>query len=56
MSNLILERAAESVCPICTIPITTEFKIEEYNGKKIWLCRHHPVVEIKRKGNKIRRK
>jgi len=52
--SIVLERAEKSLCPICAKPITTEFKVEEYNGKKVWICKHHPIKSLikKRKGEK----
>ena len=48
MSNLILDRAEQGLCPICKETIGTEFKVEIYNGKKVWICRQHPTPNSER--------
>ena len=47
-TDTILERADKGLCPVCEKPIGADFKVEEYNGKKVWICKEHPVAETKR--------
>ena len=45
--DVISERADRGLCPVCEKPIGADFKVEEYNGKKVWICKEHPTAEIK---------
>ena len=47
--KLVLERAGKGLCPICVKQITTEFKVEEYSGKKVWICKEHPIRNLSKK-------
>ena len=45
MIDIVMERADQGLCPICKETIGTEFKVEIYNGKKIWICKGHPTPQ-----------
>ena len=45
--SIVIERAEQGLCPLCKEEIGTEFKVEIYNGKKIWIHKHHPTPEKK---------
>ena len=47
--NIVLERANKGLCPLCAKQITTEFKVEEYNGKKFWICKEHSIKDLTKK-------
>jgi len=42
--DIIQERSDNSKCPICDREIGEDFKRVLYKGKKVWICKHHPVV------------
>ena len=46
--DIITERSDKGLCPVCEKPIGADFKVEEYNGKKVWICKEHPAAEIKK--------
>lgn len=42
MNKIIIERHQECICPLCKKLLKVDSKIEEYNGKKVFICNHHP--------------
>jgi hypothetical protein len=45
MNDIILEREGKGLCPLCGKKIDAEFKVATYKGKKVWVCKGHPVAE-----------
>ena len=41
--NKVLERVAESKCPLCAKDLTEDSKIVDYQGVKVLICNKHPV-------------
>ncbi len=41
MNKIVIERHQENKCPICDKELNIDSKIEEHNGKKVFICFHH---------------
>ena len=41
--NKVLERVAESKCPLCAKDLTEDSKIVDYQGVNVLICNKHPV-------------
>ena len=48
LNKIILERNAAGICPICKAELKEDSVIEQYNGKKVFICEHHKRVVEKR--------
>lgn len=40
-TDIILQRAENSICPICTCECHEKMVYVEYKGHKILVCKHH---------------
>ena len=40
--DIIIERNQKSLCAICAKELDKDFRVEDYKGQKIWICKSHP--------------